>query len=196
MIRRPFNIAFLLFLFDIQVITVSHPVNTYNGPWDRSLDRQRPYEYGLFSKGCKGVWRSQEMKLSTRGRYGMRLMVELARHFGQGPLSMRAISHNQNIPVKYLEQLIIPLKRGGLIESARGPKGGHMLTKPPDEINAWEVLNILESRLELVNCLDEPSLCENSDDCLIRPIWGRAHDAMKRVFEETSLSDILAHVIT
>jgi Rrf2 family protein len=118
-------------------------------------------------------------------------MVELARHYGQGPLSMRAISQNQNIPVKYLEQLIIPLKKGGLISSARGPKGGHMLTKPPDAINTWEVLNILESRLVLVNCLFEPSICENSKDCLIRPIWGEAHDAMKRVFEETSLEDIL-----
>lgn len=131
------------------------------------------------------------MKLSTRGRYGMRLMVELARNYGHGPLSMRSISESQGIPVKYLEQLIIPLKKGGLIDSARGPKGGHMLTKPPEEISTWEVLNILESRLVLVNCLFEPSICENSDDCLIRPIWGEAHEAMKKVFEDTSLKDIL-----
>jgi len=121
----------------------------------------------------------------------MRLMVELARHYGHGPLSMRSISRNQNIPVKYLEQLIIPLKRGGLIQSARGPKGGHMLTKPPKKINVWEVLNLLETRMLLVNCLYEPSICENSDECLIRPVWGEAHTAMQRVFEQTTLEDIL-----
>jgi len=131
------------------------------------------------------------MKLSTRGRYGMRLMVELARHYGQGPLSMRSISASQKIPVKYLEQLIIPLKKNGLIRSARGPKGGHMLSKPPEEINTWEILNILESRMELVNCLYEPDVCENAHDCLIRPTWGKAHKAMQKVFEDTSLEDVL-----
>ena len=71
------------------------------------------------------------MKLSTRGRYGMRLMLELALNYGKGPVSMSAISHNQDIPVKYLEQLIIPLKKGELIHSVRGPKGGHMLARRP-----------------------------------------------------------------
>lgn len=131
------------------------------------------------------------MKLSTRGRYGMRLMMELAENYGQGPLSMGTISRNQDIPVKYLEQLIIPLKRAGLIGSVRGPKGGHMLSKPPSKINVWEVVNLLETRVLLLDCLKDPGVCEHVEECLIRPVWGKAYDAMRRIFEGTSLQDIL-----
>jgi Rrf2 family protein len=133
------------------------------------------------------------MKLSTRGRYGMRLMLELASNYGQGPLSMSAISRRQDIPVKYLEQLIIPLKKQGLIESVRGPKGGHMLTRPPSEISVWEVVNLLETRVLLLDCLSDPSVCEHVEECLIRPVWGKAYEAMKRIFEDTTLEDILRH---
>ena len=86
------------------------------------------------------------MKLSTRGRYGTRLMLELAKQYGKGPISMSDISKNQKIPIKYLEQLIIPLKKAKLITSVRGPKGGHMLAKAPQEINLWEILLRLESK--------------------------------------------------
>lgn len=121
----------------------------------------------------------------------MRLMLELAINYGRGPLSMRMISRTQNIPVKYLEQLIIPLKREGLIGSIRGPKGGHMLTRPPSEINVWEVISLLETQVILLDCLNEPSVCKHVQDCLIRPVWGKAYEAMKRIFEETTLQDIL-----
>lgn len=131
------------------------------------------------------------MKLSTRGRYGMRLMLELALNYGRGPLSMSLISRSQNIPVKYLEQLIIPLKREGLIGSVRGPKGGHMLTRPPCDINVWEVISLLETRMLLLDCLNDPSVCDHVRDCLIRPVWGEAYEAMKRIFQETTLEDIL-----
>ena len=121
----------------------------------------------------------------------MRLMLELGRHYGQGPLSMSAVSRKQDIPVKYLEQIIIPLKKEGLIRSVRGPKGGHMLTKPPSEISVWKVLNLLETQVVLLDCLNDPQVCEHTRDCLIRPVWGKAYESMRRVFEETSLEDIL-----
>ena len=133
------------------------------------------------------------MKLSTRGRYGMRLMLELASNHGQGPLSMSAISRRQDIPVKYLEQLIIPLKKQGLIDSVRGPKGGHMLTRSPSEISVWEVVNLLETRVLLLDCLSDPEVCDHVEECLIRPVWGKAYEAMKRIFEDTTLQDILRH---
>jgi len=131
------------------------------------------------------------MKLSTRGRYGMRLVLELAQHYGQGPLSMSLISQRQGIPVKYLEQLIIPLKKGNLIRSVRGPKGGHMLKNAPSEISVWQVLNLLETRVLFLDCLNDPGVCKHTEDCLVRPVWGKAYQAMRRVFEETSLEDIL-----
>ena len=131
------------------------------------------------------------MKLSTRGRYGTRIMLELAKNYGQGPLSMAEISKNQDISVKYLEQLIIPLKKANLISSVRGPKGGQMLSKSPANINVWDVLIILESKFTIVACVGNEAVCEKSEDCPIRPIWGKAFDSIKRIFKETSLEDLL-----
>ena len=131
------------------------------------------------------------MKLSTRGRYGTRLMIELAKHYGKGPLRISEISKSQGITVKYLEQLIIPLKKADLIDSVRGPKGGHMLCKSPDKITLWEVLNLLESKLTLVDCVTDESQCDHARQCVVRPVWGRAYNAMMDVFKETSLADVL-----
>ncbi len=131
------------------------------------------------------------MKLSTRGRYGTRLMLELAYNYGKGPVSMSTISRNQNIPIKYLEQLIIPLKKAKFVKSIRGPKGGHMLAKPPDKINLWDMLTLLESKYFLVDCLSNKELCENSPNCPIRPIWGKAFKQIKGFFQNITLQDIM-----
>jgi len=131
------------------------------------------------------------MRLSTRGRYGTRLMLELARNYGKGPISMSFISKTQNIPIKYLEQLIIPLKKARLVKSVRGPKGGHMLTRPPGSISIWEILELLESKYFLVDCLKDDKVCEFSDRCVVRPIWSKAYYKIREVFKKTSLQDIL-----
>ena len=131
------------------------------------------------------------MKLSTRGRYGTRLMLELAKQYGKGPISMSDISRNQKIPIKYLEQLIIPLKKANLIMSVRGPKGGHMLAKAPNEINLWEILLRLESKFIFVDCLGDETCCDSIATCPIRPVWGKAFDSMKSIFKNTTLIDVL-----
>jgi Rrf2 family protein len=131
------------------------------------------------------------MKLSTRGRYGTRLMLELTRHYGYGPISMSQISKNQNIPIKYLEQLVIPLKKAKLITSVRGPRGGHMLARAPEKISIWELLDLLESKFTFADCLKNPNICENTDTCPVRPVWGKALNLMMKHFKETSLKDIL-----
>lgn len=131
------------------------------------------------------------MKLSTRGRYGTRLMVELAKHYGKGPINMGTISKNQNIPIKYLEQIIIPLKRADLIKSVRGPKGGHMLAKSPGKISVWEILTYLEGKLSLIDCVIDDSTCESSAECPIRPVWGEAYASMKKIFKKTSLKSVI-----
>jgi Rrf2 family protein len=131
------------------------------------------------------------MKLSTRGRYGTRLMLELSKHYGKGPMSMTEISKHQGIPMKYLEQIIIPLKKANLVTSVRGPKGGHMLARPPDEISLWDILVLLESRMALVDCLADRSVCANTSTCPIRPVWAEAHRAMKSVFKKTTLTQVL-----
>jgi len=131
------------------------------------------------------------MKLSTRGRYGTRLMLELTKHYGQGPVSMSQISKNQNIPIKYLEQLVIPLKKAKLITSVRGPKGGHMLARSPEKISLWELLQLLESKFTFVDCLNNEDVCVNASNCPVRPVWGRALSLMRKHFKETSLKDVL-----
>ena len=131
------------------------------------------------------------MKLSTRGRYGTRLMLELAEQYGKGPVSMSDISKIQKIPVKYLEQLIIPLKKAKLISSVRGPKGGHMLAKAPQEINLWELLLLLESKFTFVDCLADETSCPSAATCPVRPVWGKALYAMKALFMGTTLLDVL-----
>lgn len=132
------------------------------------------------------------MKLSTRGRYGTRLMIELAKGYGDGPVSIARISLHQDIPIKYLEQLIIPLKKSGLIKSARGPKGGHMLSRPPEAVTLWEILILLETKMTLVDCVSDEAVCPNTGDCPVRPIWGKAFASIKKIFQETSLADIVA----
>lgn len=120
-------------------------------------------------------------------------MLELTKHYGQGPTSIAQISHQQDIPIKYLEQLIIPLKKAKLISSVRGPKGGHMLSRPPETINLWEVLTLLEKKMTFVDCVNDETLCPNTADCPVRPIWGKALVAIKKIFLETSLADLLSN---
>jgi Rrf2 family protein len=131
------------------------------------------------------------MNLSTRGRYGTRLVLELSKQYGKGPLSVSQISKSQSIPEKYLEQLIIPLKRAQLIKSVRGPKGGHMLAEPPEKISVWDIVRLLEAKFSFVDCLNDPDACKHAGDCPVRPVWGKAYQAMINVFKETTLEDLI-----
>ncbi len=83
------------------------------------------------------------MQLSTRSRYGTRLMLDMAQHYNDGPIHLSDIAKRQDLSVKYLEQIIIPLKKAGYIESLRGPQGGHILAKPPEEITVKEIVGLL-----------------------------------------------------
>jgi Rrf2 family protein len=118
-------------------------------------------------------------------------MLELAKNYGKGPISMSDISRNLDIPIKYLEQLIIPLKKADMINSVRGPKGGHMLSMAPDQINVWNILTLLETKFSFVDCLADEDACESIATCPIRPIWGKAFQGMTKLFKETSLQDVL-----
>ena len=104
------------------------------------------------------------MKLSTRSRYGTRLMLELSEHYQEGPIQLRTIAKRQGIPIKYLEQIIIPLKKAGYVTSVRGYKGGHMLAKPPQEITTGEIVALLEGGRRLTVCTDHPETCRARRD--------------------------------
>ena len=131
------------------------------------------------------------MKFSTRGRYGTRMMLDLALHYDQGPVQIGNIAKRQDISVKYLEQLIIPLKKANLINSVRGPKGGHMLAKHPKEITVGQIVEALEGGLDLTVCVRDASMCERSADCLIRDTWEEASKIMYDKLNSVSLYKII-----
>lgn len=120
------------------------------------------------------------MKLSTRSRYGTRLVLDMAQHHGDRPIQLSEIAKRQNISLKYLEQIIRPLKKAKYIESFRGSKGGHRLTKAPDNITVGEIVALLEGGDSLTQCDRDPEACDRMDECLTRYVW---HEASKAIFD-------------
>jgi Rrf2 family protein len=131
------------------------------------------------------------MKLSTRGRYGVRLMFDLALHYGDGPIYLKDIAERQGISAKYLWQLINPLKVTKLITSTRGAHGGYILGREPERISLKEILDILEGSLCLVDCVDNPSICERASSCVSRDIWGEVSKGMRQTLENTTLAEMV-----
>lgn len=131
------------------------------------------------------------MKLSTRSRYGARILVDLARHTDQGPVQIGEISKRQDISVKYLEQLIRPLKQASMVTSVRGPKGGHLLAKKPEEISLGQIVRLFEGQSELVECISKPELCKMSDDCQVRLAWKDATRVLYEKLDSTTIADLL-----
>jgi Rrf2 family protein len=130
------------------------------------------------------------MKLSTKSRYGTRLMVDMAEHYNQGPIQLGDIAKRQNISVKYLEQIIIPLKKANYIDSIRGPKGGHLLTRPPEEITVAEIVALLEESASLTDCSENAGVCERADFCPTRLVWKEASEAMFDKLQSITLADL------
>ncbi len=131
------------------------------------------------------------MKLSTRSRYGTRLMLDMAEHYNNGPIHLIKIAQRQGISVKYLEQIIIPLKKAQYVKSVRGPKGGHILAKPPEEITVGEIVALLEDGASLVECSYNESVCERAGICPTRDLWREAAQAMFAKLNSITLADLL-----
>ncbi|HZE21191.1 MAG TPA: Rrf2 family transcriptional regulator [Desulfobaccales bacterium] len=131
------------------------------------------------------------MRLSTRSRYGTRLMVDMAQHYEDGPIHLSSIARRQGISVKYLEQIIIPLKKARYIQSVRGPKGGYILARPPEEITVAEIVTLMEEGTSLVECSDRDESCQRSSTCLTRRLWQEAAEAMFDKLRAITLADII-----
>jgi Rrf2 family iron-sulfur cluster assembly transcriptional regulator len=131
------------------------------------------------------------MKLSTRSRYGARILVDLARNSDQGPVRIGEISKRQDISVKYLEQLIRPLKKAKLVTSVRGPKGGHQLAEKPQNISLGQVVRLFEGQSDLVKCVSSPEKCAISDDCQVRLAWRDATKVLYEKLDSTTISDLM-----
>lgn len=131
------------------------------------------------------------MKLSTRSRYGTRILLELARNEGETPLRVSEISRRQEIPAKYLEQLIRTLKQANLVTSVRGPKGGHFLAKPPETITLGQIVRLFEGQADLVECVSSPEKCHNSDSCRVRQAWKKATSVLYKSLDTITIADLI-----
>jgi Rrf2 family protein len=131
------------------------------------------------------------MKLSTRGRYGARLMLELALRYKEGPALLKDISKSQDISVKYLGQLIIPLKIAGLIKTTRGSHGGYFLAKAPNKITLLEIVTAVEGIFCIVECINSPEICNRSNKCITRIIWKELNNKIIETLNSYTLEDLI-----
>ena len=132
------------------------------------------------------------MKISTKGRYALRLMLDLAMHNDEGYISIKTISQRQGISEKYLEQIIKMLSKSGLVESTRGAQGGHKLLKEPKEYTVGEILRVTEGSLAPVACLDHsPNTCPHCKDCITLPVWEGLNDVITKYLDSITIQDII-----
>jgi Rrf2 family transcriptional regulator, iron-sulfur cluster assembly transcription factor len=121
-------------------------------------------------------------------------MLDMAEHYEEGPIQLGLIAKRQGIPPKYLEQIIIPLKKANYVKSVRGYKGGHMLAKRPDEITVGEIVSLMEGGFKLTSCGDNPEVCERSESCVTRLLWKQATDAMTEKLDAITFADLVTMV--
>ena len=131
------------------------------------------------------------MRLSSRGRYSTKAMLDLAVHVNEGPVLVKSISERQGITEQYLEQLFISLRAAGLVRSIRGAGGGFHLTKPPAEIKLSDIIRASEGTMAPVECVDEPRLCSQREICVTRDLWVEMKRVIDRILESTTLQDLV-----
>lgn len=123
------------------------------------------------------------MKISTKGRYGLTIMIELAKHYGDGPIPLRQIAAEKDLSEAYLEQLVSPLRIAGLVKSVRGAYGGYLLALPPNKISAADVIKVLEGPIQPVEGIENEEVPQQQ-------LWMRIRDAVKNVLDTTSIEDL------
>jgi Rrf2 family protein len=133
------------------------------------------------------------MRLSTKARYGVLAMVELAFHYGEGPMSIRAIAKKQNFSDSYLEQLFSSLKNAGLVKSFRGAHGGYLLARDPDKITVGAIIKALEGPIELADCVsgDDNFKCSKLPECVTRELWKDVQDSINSIIDYRTLKDLI-----
>lgn len=133
------------------------------------------------------------IRVSTKGRYGTRLMVNLARHYNSGrkAIILKNVAAEEEISIRYLEQIIIPLKIYKLVKSIRGAGGGYTLARKPSEITICQILEALEGSCGLVDCVDDTDFCDRVPSCAAYEIWSEASHLLKNYFQSVTLQSVL-----
>ncbi len=131
------------------------------------------------------------MRISTKGRYGLRFLLDVAVHEGAGPVSLSAISKRQGISQKYLWQVVNPLRTAGILRAVRGAQGGYELTRPPAAISLYDIVQALEGEGSLVPCLSSPQSCERAERCAAREAWFRVQETLQAALREVTLGQLV-----
>ena len=131
------------------------------------------------------------MKLSTRGRYATRAMLDLAQHHSKGSVLLRDIAQRQQISQKYLKLLMAPLKAAGLVRTVRGINGGFTLTRQPHDIRLFDIVQAMEGSIAPVDCVDNPEFCPRANICVMCDIWAEMKKAMNSILKSTTLQDLV-----
>ncbi len=131
------------------------------------------------------------MRLSTKGRYGIRAMLDLALNSSEGPVLLRDIAKRQEVSEKYLEHSISALRKAGLVRSIRGARGGYVLAKLPSQIRLCEIMEVLEGSMAPVECVDDPQICQRAQLCVTRDIWAKMKEAIDNILESITLQDMV-----
>ena len=135
------------------------------------------------------------MKLSTRGRYACRALLELARYHGQGTVSIDRIAEKQAISKRYLEHIFARLREANIVTGTRGSKGGYVLNRDPSEISAGEVVRSVEGPLGPVHCVDDPTSCDKAGQCATHNLWVKAAAVVNELLDRRTIADLLAEQI-
>jgi Rrf2 family iron-sulfur cluster assembly transcriptional regulator len=146
---------------------------------------------GCYDPGWPTPSTDSAMKISTRARYSVRALIELARCYGEGPLSSKAISRSQQIPSRYLQRLLAKLRHARLVRVAMGPGGGFELAVPPSKVRISDIMDAVNERLELVHCVARPAGCTRAPDCSAHAMWRGATEILHRHFHSLTLADVL-----
>ncbi len=131
------------------------------------------------------------MKLSTRSRYGVRMMADLADHYGKAPVFLKDIAKREDISEKYLSLIVIPLRSAGLIQSMRGAHGGYILSRLPEEITIRDIYGALEGEICLVDCIKNPEDCSRAGICPTRDVWSYLGEKIKEALDSITLADLV-----
>lgn len=134
------------------------------------------------------------MKISTKGRYGVSAMYDLALQQGQGPISLKSVAVRQGISEHYLEQLMATLRKAGYVQSIRGAQGGYILTKDPADISVGDIIRIMEGPIAPVDCLltstENNQFCSRAGQCVTRDVWAKVRDSINNVLDSITLADL------
>ena len=147
-----------------------------------ALPQVKPHRYTL-------------MRLTTKGQYAVRAMVNLACHATDRPISLKDISADEGISLAYLEQLFVKLRKGNIVRSVRGPGGGYVLARDPVDINVAEVIIVVEEPLNPVACLDEDSDCDRAETCITQRVWKGLGDRIKEFLSSVTIEELMHEVV-